>query len=98
MIMHARSGTVYPRSGHFDHVLRLLRDTVAPAAQREPGCNGMLIMKNRQAGSIVGITLWESEADMRASAKGEYLQDQVSRIITHLRRPPEFEEYEIEVL
>jgi quinol monooxygenase YgiN len=96
--MHARSGTLYPRSDRFDHVLQLLRDAVAPAVQKKPGCIGMLIMNNRQAGRIVGITLWESEADMLASAKGEYLQEQVSRIITYLRRPPEFEEYEIEVL
>ena len=96
--MHARSGTLYPRSDRFDHVLHLLHDTVAPAAQREPGCSGMLVLNDRKAGKIVGITLWESEADMRASWTSEYLQDQVSRVITHLRRPPEFEEYEIEVL
>jgi len=96
--MHARSGTLYPRSDRFDYVLQLMRDSVAPAAQREAGFTGMLIMNNRQAGTIVGITLWESEADMRASAKGEYLQEQVSRVITYLRRPPEFEDYEIEVL
>lgn len=96
--MHARSGTLYPRSDHFDHVLQLLRDSVTLAAQKEPGFNGMLIMNNRQAGKVVGITLWESEAHMRASAEGEYLQEQVSRVITHLRRPPEFEDYEIEVL
>ncbi len=96
--MHSRSGTLYPRSGRFDHVLQLLRDSVTPAAQREPGFNGMLTMNNRQAGKVVAITLWESEADMRASAEGEYLQEQVSRILTHLRRPPEFEDYEIEAL
>jgi quinol monooxygenase YgiN len=96
--MHARSGTVYPRSDRIDYVLQLLRDSVAPAAQQEPGFSGMLIMNDRQAGRVVGITLWESEADMRASANGEYLQEQVSRVITYLRRPPEFEDYEIEVL
>ena len=55
-------------------------------------------MKDRQAGKIVVITLWQSEADMLASETGELLQDQVSRVITHLRRPPEFEHYEIDVL
>jgi quinol monooxygenase YgiN len=96
--MYACSGTVYPRSDRFDHMLHLLRDTVTPAAEKEPGFRGMLIMSNRQAGKVVAITLWEGEADMLASAEGEYLQDQVSRVITHLRRPPEFEHYEIEVL
>ncbi len=96
--MHARSGTLYPRPGSFDYVLQLLRDTVTPAAQQEPGFNGMLILNDRKAGKVVGITLWDSEAKMLASAKTEYMQEQISRIITHLRRPPEFEDYEIEVL
>jgi hypothetical protein len=59
---------------------------------------GMLILNNRRRGKVVAITLWESEADMLASEKGEYLQDQVSRLITPLIRPPEFEEYDIDVL
>jgi quinol monooxygenase YgiN len=58
----------------------------------------MLVMNDRDAGKIVGITLWESEAQMLASAQGEYLQEQTSKIIAYLRRPPEFESYEIEVL
>ena len=96
--MHARSGTLYPRSDRFDHVLHLLHDTVTPAAQKEPGFSGMLVLNDRKACKIVGITLWESEAQMLASAEGEYMQEQVSRVITHLRRPPEFEDYEIDVL
>ncbi|HEX2742045.1 MAG TPA: antibiotic biosynthesis monooxygenase [Rubrobacter sp.] len=96
--MYARSGTLYPRPGEFDYVLRLLRDTVALAAQREPGFSGMLIMNDRQASKVVGITLWESKADMLASAEGEYLQEQVSRIITHLKKPPEFEDYELDLM
>jgi len=79
-------------------VLRLLREIVVPAAQKEPGFRGMLVLNDRKAGKIVGITMWESEADMVASETGEYLQDQVSRVIAYLKRPPEFEDYEIEVL
>ncbi len=96
--MHARIGTLYPHPDRFDHVLRVLHDTVFPASQKEPGFRAMLVMNNRHAGTVVIITLWESEADMLASEAREYLQDQVSRIITHLRRPPEFEHYETEVL
>jgi len=96
--MHARSGTLYPSSGNFDYVLRFLRNTISLAAAREPGFNGMMVMNDRQAGKVVGITLWESEAEMLASAEGEYLQEQISRIIAYLRRPPEFENYEIEGL
>jgi heme-degrading monooxygenase HmoA len=89
---------MYPRFSSFDYVLRYMRDTVTLAAQREPGFNGIVVMNDRKAGKVVGITLWESEAEMLTSAEGEYLQEQTSRIIGHLRRPPGFENYEIEVL
>ena len=96
--MLPRSGTIYPRFSSFDYVVRFVRDTVTLAAQREPGFNGMVVMKDRKAGKVVGITLWESEAEMLASTEGEYLQEQTSGIIAHLRRPPEFENYEIGAL
>lgn len=55
--MHARLGTLYPRSDNIDYVLRFLRDTVTIAAQREPGFSGMLVMNDRKSGKVVGITL-----------------------------------------
>jgi quinol monooxygenase YgiN len=75
-----------------------MRDTVFPASQRKPGFYGFLLMSDRQTSKVIGITLWESEAAMLASEEEEYLQEQVSRVIPGLRRPPEFENYEIEVL
>ena len=96
--MHARMGTLYTYSKDFDHVVQILRDTVFPAAQRQPGFSGMLLMSDRQASKVIGITLWESEAAMLASEDEEYLQEQVSKVITSLRRPPEFENCELEVL
>jgi quinol monooxygenase YgiN len=96
--MHARKGALYTYPNDFDHVLQVLRDTVFPATQRKPGFSGMLLMSDRQASKVIGITLWESEAHMLASEDEEYLQEQVSRVMPGLRRPPEFENYEIEVL
>jgi len=66
-----------------------------PAAQRQPGFNTFVVMGNRDEGKMVGISLWETEEDMLASESSECQQDQVSRIITLLRRPPEFEAYEV---
>ena len=91
-------GTLYTYSKDFGHVVQTLRDTVFPAAQRNRGFFGMLLMSDRRASKVIGITLWESEADMLASEDEEYLQEQVSKIITRLRRPPEFENCELEVL
>jgi quinol monooxygenase YgiN len=94
--MHARIGTLHVHTrDDFEHVLQIMRDRVMPAAQRQPGCNAFLVMGNREEGKVLGLSLWETEEEMRASESGEYLQEQVSRVITLLRRPPEFEDYEV---
>jgi hypothetical protein len=96
--MHARMGTLYTYPKDFAHVLQVMRDTVFPAARRKPGFSGMLLMSDREASKVIGITLWESEAHMLATEDEEYLQEQISRVMPSLRRLPEFEHYEIEVL
>ena len=98
MNVHARKGALYPRSGQFDRVLQVLREAVVPAARQQPGYDGMILLENRQAGKIVTITMWESRVEMLASQRGEYVQEQVSRLITLLSKPPEIEDYGIEVL
>jgi quinol monooxygenase YgiN len=93
--MHARIGTLHVRPEHFESVSRILRETVMPAAQRQPGFSSFVVLANREEGKVVGISLWETEQNLLASEFGEYLQDQVSRVISLLRRPPEFESYEV---
>jgi hypothetical protein len=60
---------MYPRFSSFDYVVRFMHDTATLAAQREPGFNGMLVMNDRKAGKVVGLTLWEGEAEMLAARK-----------------------------
>lgn len=96
--MHARVGTLYPRPGDFDSVVQVLHKQVIPAAQRQHGYFGFLVISNRQANKVIGTTLWDTEADMHASARGKYLQDQVSRLLPLLRRPPDFEEYTVDAI
>lgn len=70
--MHARTGTLYPRIEDYERMLATLRETVVPAAERQPG---FVVMGNGEQVKIVGITLWNTEADMLASEEGEYLQE-----------------------
>lgn len=96
--MHARVGTLYPRPGDFDSVVRVLHEQVIPAAQRQRGYFGFLVISNHQANKVVGTTLWDTEADMHASAQGEYLKDQISRLLPLLKSPPDFEEYAVDAI
>jgi hypothetical protein len=82
--MQARSGTLYSHSGRFDHVLERLRDTVTPAAQREAGFSGMLVMDNAEA--LGSSALPRTTARPKCSERGRQVPArQVSRVITHMR-------------
>ena len=96
--MHARVGTLYPHPSDFDSVVQVLHKQVIPAAQGQRGYFGFLVISNRQANKVVGTTLWDTEADMHASARGKYLQDQISRLLPLLKRPPDFEEYAVDAI
>lgn len=96
--MHARAGTIYPHADDYDRALTTLREAVVPAAERQPGFVGFVVMGNREELKIVGITLWNTEADMLASEEGEYLQEQISKVLLLSKRPPTFEEFEVDTI
>lgn len=93
--MHARIGTLYPRAEDYDRALTTLREVVVPAAERQPGFAGFVVMGRREELKIVGITLWNTEADMLASEEGEYLQEQISKVLLLSKSPPTFETFEV---
>lgn len=93
--MHARVGTLHPRAEDYDRVLTTLREVVVLAAERQPGFAGFVVMGRREEGKIVGVTFWNTEADMLASEEGEYLQEQISKVLPLLKRPPTFEAFEV---
>ena len=50
-----------------DEALRHVREHVLPQLQREDGSKGLIALGDRQSGTVLGVTLWESEVAMRAS-------------------------------
>ena len=50
-----------------DEALRHVREHVLPQLQRQDGSKGLIALGDRQSGTVLGVTLWESEEAMRAS-------------------------------
>ncbi len=65
--MFARVMTLQPRPDLVDEAITNFREQVLPTAKGQKGFKGTLLLVDRKAGRTLGITLWESEADMRAS-------------------------------
>jgi hypothetical protein len=55
-------------------------------------------MSDVEAERVLGITLWDTEADMLAGERGEYLQEQISNLILFLAEPPVMEQLVVDVM
>ena len=93
--MHARVAKMSVKSGSLDRMLLVVRQSIVPAILRQPGCSSVLCMSNRQTNEILLQSLWESEADLRATGREEVLQELISKVITLLRGVPAIEHYEV---
>jgi heme-degrading monooxygenase HmoA len=97
--MHARHITLLAREGSLEHIASVLLQVVLPAAQRQPGFSGGMLMSDPETGKIVTLTLWNSEEEMmRVSEGSEYIEDQISRIISFVKAPPVIEHYQVDIL
>jgi heme-degrading monooxygenase HmoA len=63
----ARVSTFQGSPDVIDQSIRHASEVVLPAAQKMSGFKGMLALADRATGKEVAITLWESEAELRAS-------------------------------
>ena len=96
--MHARVITHRVREGNLDHVIRVIRQRIAPAARRQPGFAGFVLMSDRKTRYVVSTSYWETEADMLASGTAQYLQEQISYLINYLSGLPDIEYYEVDMM
>ena len=65
--MYARISRLEGSPEQIDDGLRHVRENVLPQLQQQDGFKGMTTLADRQSGTTLGITFWESEEALRAS-------------------------------
>ncbi|HYK83870.1 MAG TPA: antibiotic biosynthesis monooxygenase [Ktedonobacteraceae bacterium] len=93
--MYARVTTVQVQPGKIDDGIQIFRDAVLPAAQQQPGFKGVLQLVDRSNNKSIGITLWETEDDMKAGEASGYYQQQIAKVAPLLAAQPVRETYEV---
>ena len=94
--MHARLSFIEGTPDSVEGGVKSFRDEVVPFV-RDNGGEGVYLLIDRQAGKAIGITLWESEDALRASAeRAAVLRDQAAEEM-HAPAGPKFEQYEVVV-
>jgi heme-degrading monooxygenase HmoA len=81
--------------GKTDDVLRIERDSIVPACTQQKGFKGLYLLHDHKTNKGLTITLWETEADMRAAEVSGFYQQQVAKVKDVLAAPPVREEYEV---
>lgn len=65
--MFARVSTFRGPVDRTSEGIRVAREQILPAARLQDGFRGIYILFDRESGESIALTLWETEADLRAS-------------------------------
>ena len=96
--MHARMTVAYTQPDRFDEALAAVKEAFLPAAQKQPGYQGFLLLTDRETQQLVGISLWETESDMQGSGgTGGYYQRRMDDFTGFLIEPPTTTTHEVVV-
>ena len=64
--MHVGMSTRQIQSGRMDEAIRIIRQTVVPAATNTQGFKAGLLLTDRSTGKFITLALWDTEADLKA--------------------------------
>ena len=94
--MFARVTITEGPPGKIDDAVRVGKETVYPSAKKMKGFKGMYVLVDRKTGKQMAFTLWNTEADLDASAeaanklRAQYVQ-------TANAQPAKVEKYEVAI-
>jgi len=96
--MHVRATTITIQPGKMQEMIDIFKNSVVPAQKAQKGYQGGYLMTDANSNKALGISVWESEADMMASESSSgYLQEQVAKIGNLISGTPDFVHYELSV-
>ena len=93
--MYARLTIATGLPGKQEELLRIERDSIVPACKQQKGFKGLYLLHDPKTNKGLTITLWETEADMKAAEVSGFYQQQVAKVKDVLAAPPVREEYEV---
>ena len=91
--MFARVITVHAQPGKIDEAATVYRDSIIPAAKKQKGFKDAMLLTDPVTGKGISVTLWETEADQKASEASGYVAQQLGKLAAVLAGPPARESF-----
>ncbi len=94
--MYARVTTLQYQSGKLDQAFQIFRESILPETKRKAGFQRVTVLLDRRTDKAVEVTLWQTEADAKASGAGSsYMQTQIAKTASLFAAAPIIEIYEV---
>jgi heme-degrading monooxygenase HmoA len=95
ILMYSRTVTLQVQPGKTDEAVRIYRDSVIPAAKKQHGFKGAMLLTDSTTGKGYSITEWETEADMKAGETSGYYEEQIAKFGQLLTSKPIREGFQV---
>lgn len=93
--MYARVITVQWKMDHIEQAAAFFRDEVATALKTQPGFANTRMLVDHETGKGMMVTVWQGEADLKASETNGFLQEQLLRLSQFFAAAPTVDRYTI---
>jgi len=94
--MHARVNTMQYQPGKVDEAFQIFRESILQETRQQAGFQAVTVLLNRETDKAIVISLWQTEADARASGPGSsYMQTQQAKASSLFAAAPIIEFYEV---
>ena len=78
-----------------DEITKIQSNSIYPAVKSQKGYKGYLVLSNPQTGEGITISIWETEADMKATEASGFYRQQVAKLMPHLSSPPSMKQFDV---
>src|SRR5690606_26390317 len=85
--MQARVISVQLKPGTAEEATRVYRESVLPAARRQPGFQRGTLFIDPQTDRAISVTQWATESDLMASEMSGYLKEQIAKLAQYFATP-----------
>jgi heme-degrading monooxygenase HmoA len=96
--MYARIVTSQLQPGKKDEWITIARDSIVPALWQQKGFKGFIMLANTESDACIAYSMWETEADLKASETSGFYQEHVAKLKSVLAMSPVRELYELTAL
>ena len=93
--MYARVTTVQVQPAKMEEAIQITNESINPAISQQEGLISFTDLIDRSTGKATLVTLFETEADMKAGMSSGFVEQQVAKIALLLTETPLIEFYEV---